>query len=180
MTHYVALLRGINVGGNNVIKMADLKACFEGMGFVGVRTYIQSGNVVFASPRTDRAWLTKRIEKTLSRTFSCESPVVLRSHQELAAVIAAAPRGFGKVTGYRHYVVFLKEPVTPEEAMEEVKVKEGVDRAAAGPGVLYFSTLLSAASRSALTRVIGTPIYRSMTIRNWNTTAKLADLAAGT
>ena len=103
---------------------------------------------------------------------------MVRSQDDLAAVVAEAPRGFGRHEGYRYYVVFLKEPLTPAEAIESVKAKAGVDKAAAGPGVLYFSTLLSAASRSSLTRVVGTPIYQSMTIRNWNTTVRLAELTA--
>jgi uncharacterized protein (DUF1697 family) len=74
--------------------------------------------------------------------------------------------------------VFLREPATAEQAMAAVQVKDGVDEARAGDGVLYFSTLRSAASRSGLTRVIGTPIYKFMTIRNWNTTVKLKDLTA--
>lgn len=67
---YLALLRGINVGGKNIIKMVDLKACFEEMDLSDVTTYIQSGNVVFASTETDSAKLTDKIEKTLSKRFN--------------------------------------------------------------------------------------------------------------
>ncbi len=179
MSRFVALLRGINVGGNNVIRMIDLKACFEAMGLEEVRTYIQSGNVVFSSPESDRARLTRRIERALSRTFDTSSRAVVRSREELAAIVAGAPRGFGGRAGYRYNVVFLKEPATVEQAMDSVTVKHGVDDAAPGPGVLYFSTLISAATRSGLPRIVGTPIYKSMTIRNWNTTVRLRDLTEG-
>ncbi len=69
------MLRGINVGGNNIIKMADLKACFERMGFSNVSTYIQSGNVIFESTKKDAARLEKKIETSLSEAFRYDSRV---------------------------------------------------------------------------------------------------------
>ena len=75
--HYLALLRGINVGGSNIIKMAALKTCFEGMGFTNVATYIQSGNVLFASAEKNTGKLTRKIEKALSKQFSYKSLVVM-------------------------------------------------------------------------------------------------------
>ena len=68
VTSYVALLRGINVGGSNLIRMVALKACFEAKGFRDVATYIQSGNVLFTASRGNQATLTGRIEKALSKT----------------------------------------------------------------------------------------------------------------
>ena len=72
-TTYLALLRGINVGGNNVIRMADLKRCFEGCGFENVATFIQSGNVVFSADDGEVKEVTSRIESLLSRRFSYDS-----------------------------------------------------------------------------------------------------------
>jgi uncharacterized protein (DUF1697 family) len=76
---YVALLRGINVGGSNLIRMAALKACFEAEGFCDVATYIQSGNVLFTSSGANQRTLTGRIEQALSKTFVYQSRVVVRS-----------------------------------------------------------------------------------------------------
>lgn len=174
---YLALLRGINVGGKNIIKMADLKASFEEMGFSEVATYIQSGNVVFASNEKDSAKLTDKIEKALSKRFNYTSRLVLVAHPEMKKIVVGAPRGFGEDPDtYRYDVIFLKEPLTPAEAMEQVSVREGVDRAHEGKSVLYFSRLISRASQSRLTRVISLPVYQNMTIRNWNTTTKLLAL----
>ena len=78
-TQYLALLRGINVGGNNIIKMADLKACFESLGLTDVVTYIQSGNVIFKSAEKDKAKLTKMIEAGLSKRFNYEARLVVIS-----------------------------------------------------------------------------------------------------
>jgi uncharacterized protein (DUF1697 family) len=174
---YVALLRGINVGGSNLIRMAALKACFEAEGFREVATYIQSGNVLFAASRANQRTLTGQIEKALSTSFAYQSRVVVRSFEQMKATVEKAPKGFGRQpTAYRYDVIFLREPLTPDEAMKSVTTKPGVDRVFTGDGVLYFSRLISRAARSRLSRVVGTPAYQNMTIRNWNTTAKLLDL----
>lgn len=176
-TQYLVLLRGINVGGKNIIKMMDLKACFESMGFSDVATFIQSGNVLLASSEKDKVKLTKKIEKVLSENFSYKSRVVVISHQELKRIVQQAPKGFGtEPAKYRCDVIFLKEPLTAKEAMKDVSLKEGVDAAYAGKGALYFSRLDSRASQSRLPRIIALPIYQNMTIRNWNTTVKLLAL----
>jgi uncharacterized protein (DUF1697 family) len=174
---YLTLLRGINVGGNNIIKMADLKACFENMGFTEVVTYIQSGNVLFRSAEKDRTKLTRKIERVLSERFSYKSRLVVVAHKELKKVVVGAPKGFGKeLDKYRYDVIFLKEPLTPGEAMKNVSIKEGIDSAYAGASVLYFSRLISKASQSHLTKIIKLPVYQNMTIRNWSTTTRLLAL----
>ena len=177
---YVALLRGINVGGNNLIRMPALKACFEAQSLRDVTTYIQSGNVVFTVGRATPRGLTKDIEAALSKTFSYESRIVLRSLEQMKATVEDAPSGFGsKPEAYRYDVIFLKEPLTPGEAMKIVTAKPGVDRVFAGDNVLYFSRLISKAAQSRLSKVVGTPAYKNMTIRNWNTTSKLVALMEG-
>lgn len=174
---YVALLRGINVGGSNVIRMTELRACFEDMGLRNVATDIQSGNVLFETPEKNREHLTSDIEKTLSKQFNYMSRVVIVSHDELKHAVQRAPKEFGtNPAKYRYDVVFLKAPLTAKQAMKSIKTKAGVDRAFARNGVLYFSRLISRASQSYLTRIIQLPIYQSMTIRNWNTTTKLLAL----
>jgi uncharacterized protein (DUF1697 family) len=176
-SRYVALLRGINVGGNNLIKMQDLKACFEGAGLEDVATYIASGNVLFTSNETNRATLTRRIEQALATTFDYRACVVLRSGKDMRSTVDHAPAGFGRQPDkYRYDVVFLKEPLSAAAAMKNVTTRDGVDRAYAGNGVLYFSRLTSRASQSHLGRLASTPVYQSMTIRNWNTTTKLLGL----
>jgi uncharacterized protein (DUF1697 family) len=176
MARYVALLRGINVGGNNVIRMADLRACLEADGFDDVRTYIQSGNVVFTASGS-AATLTARLERTLSEEFGYEATVAVRSARQLRAIVEAAPEGFGvERKRYRSDVIFLIPPLTPARAMAQVPTREGVDRAWTGPGVLYFDRLNARASQSRLSKIVSLPIYRSMTIRNWATTCTLLEM----
>jgi uncharacterized protein (DUF1697 family) len=177
MGRYVALLRGINVGGNNLIKMAALKACFEGDGFADVLTYIQSGNVLFTSTERQAAKLALRLEALLSGAFAYKASVVLRSLKEMQTIVGKAPSGFGtKPDKYRYDVIFLKAPLTAAAAIKEIPLAPDVDQATAGAGVLYHSRLTSKATQSRLSKIVGMPIYKSMTIRNWNTTSTLLRL----
>ncbi len=177
MTKYVALLRGINVGGKNLIKMPALKACFEANGFEEVATYIQSGNVLFASPETRAVELTRRIESMLGESFDYVPTVVVRNHRQMRAIVNRAPKGFGAEPGkYLYDVVFLKEPLLARVAMKSVQTKPGVDEVHAATGVLYFSRLSAKATQSRLNKLASSPIYPSVTIRNWNTTTKLLSL----
>ena len=174
MTRYVALLRGINVGGKNLIRMADLKACFEAHGLEDVATYIQSGNVLFGSRAPGGAELTAGIERMLAGCFDYEANVVVRSRRQMQAIVAGAPEGFGAdATTYRSDVIFLKPPLTASAAFADLPVKEGVDRAWAGRGVLYVERLTARAAQSRLSRIVSMPMYQSLTIRNWRTTSEL-------
>lgn len=169
-------MRGINVGGRNIIKMADVKACLKAGGIEDVATYIQSEKVLLTSRDSTRR-LTEQLERVLSEAFAYRSRVVVRSHAQLRGVVTRAPEGFGgDPSGYRYDVLFLMEPLTSAEAMNEVPVREGVDTAFPGPGVIYFSRLAERATQSRLSRIASLPVYQDMTIRNWNTTTKLLSL----
>jgi len=179
-SEYVALLRGINVGGNNIIKMTKLVTCFTELGFGNVRTYIQSGNVIFSAAPEKPAELTKRIETELAERFGYDATVVVRSRKQLADLVARAPRGFGSSPStYRYDVLFLMAPLTVRSALAVLPRKAGVDEVFSGAAEIYFSRLIKKATQSQLSRVMGTPIYKSMTIRNWNTTTKLLQLMDG-
>ena len=171
---YLALLRGINVGGKNVIKMADLKICFEEMRFSNVSTYIQSGNVMFQADESDKQKLERRIEKAMSQSFNYSSVAVVIPHFQLRQIVELAPQGFGSQPDqYKYDVAFLKAPLTPVNVLEQVSLKEGVDQAYAGKLAFYYSRLSSGAAQSRVNRIAALHIYQQMTIRNWNTTTKL-------
>lgn len=174
---YLALLRGINVGGKNTVSMAELRKAFEEMGFADVATYINSGNVLFRAPRRKEAERAPRIERALTKRFGIELKVVLVTEAQLRAVCEAAPgrREFG-TEKFRSDVIFLRKPLTPAKAFGVVELKDGVDRAWKGKGVLYFSRLTSKATSSRMSKIVGTPEYQEMTIRSWSTTTKLLAL----
>lgn len=174
MAQYLALLRGINVGGKNIIKMADLRACFEGMGFSDVITYIQSGNVIFNTPEDDEPMITRQIEKSLAKRFSYDSKIVLVSYLQLKTVAEEAPDRFGILPGeYKYDVIFLRGGLTLVDLINRITVKEGVDSVHAGTMALYFSRLTARRTQSRLKNIMGLPEYQNMTIRTWNTVSEI-------
>ena len=171
---FVALLRGVNVGGNNLIRMSVLRESFEALGFTDVATYIQSGNVVFSSPSATTLALTRTIETSLRAHLGDAAWVLVVAHSELAAIVDQAPKGFGREPAtYRYDVLFTRAPLTPPDVLAEVSLREGVDEAHAGPRALYFRRLISRASQSRLPQLVQKPVYKGVTIRNWNTTTRL-------
>jgi uncharacterized protein (DUF1697 family) len=175
-TRYLALLRGINVGGRNPVPMADLRAALEDAGYTEVSTYIQSGNVLLTSS-IPRAALERDIETVIERRFGFPAPVLVRSRTQLRAIVEQAPSGFGERPDTHHSdVVFLKAPLTARQALTAVAPREGVDEAWPGRGVLYFQRLSARLARSRLSRVTATREYQLMTIRTWTTTTKLLAL----
>ena len=175
-SRYVALLRGINVGGRNKVPMADLRAAMESAGHTDVSTYIQSGNVLFRSS-TPRAELEERIEEVLEHRFGFPIVVVVRSHAQLRSVVERAPSKFGsQPTRYHSDALFLRAPLTSKQVMAITKLRDGVDQAWPGTGVVYFQRLSAERTKSRLSSIMGTPEYANMTIRNWATTTKLLAL----
>ena len=148
---YIALLRGINVGGNNIIKMVNLKLAFEEMGFSNVKTYIQSGNVIFSSDRKNKVELTDEIEKKLLENFSYNSIIVLRTKEELEEQLASAPKNYGVDNeNYRYDVIFLKDTITVDEAIKDITLREAIDEVFVGNNILFFRRLFINLTKSKL------------------------------
>jgi len=171
---FVALLRGINVGGRNPVSMPRLRACLENLQLKNVSTYIQSGNVIFESQHRNLPRLSVEIEAALTRDFGFPSVVMVVSAAQLEQVIAQAPPMFGEQSAeYRYDVAFLKPPAAARDILSTIRLKEGVDQAFAANDVLYFQRLTERASQSHLPRLTSHPAYKIMTIRNWNTATQL-------
>lgn len=176
MTKYVSFLRGINVGGKNIIKMADLKSCLEKGGFENVTTFIQSGNVLFESDEKESSVLEKKIETILDKTFNYTSKVLVRSKDQIKKILDQVPKDWKTRTDIRCYIAFVKEPSTPKQVIQETVLKEGIDFIKEGVGVVYMTTHLSGLTKSGLNKIASTKIYKEITIRNYNTTQKIATL----
>jgi uncharacterized protein (DUF1697 family) len=172
---HLALLRGINVGGKNAVAMADLRQEFEAMGFAEVATYINSGNVLFRAPRQKREALAARLEASLTKRFGIELKVVLLTDAQLRGVVESAPRGFG-AQNHSCDVLFIRKPLTAKRVMSVLELKEGVDRAWAGKGVVYHARVAARASSSRISKFVMEPEYQNVTIRSWRTTTKLNEL----
>lgn len=173
---FVAFIRGINVGGNNIIKMAALRASVENIGFNNVSTYIQSGNVIFEAQEPDTEEIAARLEAAVLKDFAYESKIVVKNQDELKRIIDGVPQDWLTRNDLRCYIAFLDRTITLEDVLNEVELKEGVDALETGKGVLYMSTLLSGLTRSRFTRLISKNIYKHITIRNYSTTRKILTL----
>ncbi|MDR4945283.1 DUF1697 domain-containing protein [Neobacillus cucumis] len=175
MTIFIALLRGINVGGHHKIKMADLKSLLESMGLHKVKTYIQSGNVLFEAEE-EEAQLTKRMEEKLNHTFGFPVPVVLRTAEELRQITLDCPYSSDTLKeGESVQVAFLGgEPsqegvdhmYTYNNELEECKI-EGREV------YFYFRKSIRDSKLAAQLPKLGV----TATVRNWKTVIKLADLS---
>ena len=141
-----------------------------------MRTYIQSGNVIFESAGARRS-LESDLERLLERRFAIPLVVIVRSHDQLRSVVDKAPKGFGTAPDkYHSDVIFLKAPLTARQAMQVVALREGVDEAWPGTGVVYFARLSAERTKSRMSAIVGTPEYKLMSIRSWSTTTKLLAL----
>lgn len=174
MTTYAALLRGINVGGNNKVPMSQLKVLFEELGHADVVTYIQSGNVAFRASRAD----APAIEQRITEVFGLEVAVVLRTGAELVAAAAGNPFLAKAGETKRLYVVFLdKRPGAGAVEQLDPDRSPG-DRFSLDGRDLYLD-LATGAGRTKLTldyfeRKLGV----KGTARNWNTVLKLVELTS--
>lgn len=173
---FVALLRGINVGGNTLIKMADLKESFEKEGFTNVVTYINSGNVIFETNEKNTGSICARLEKAVEDRFGYAIKIVVVSHVQLEEIVEKIPPSWKKGEDLRCYVSFIISPTTVDEAYNQIDIKEGVDFLDKGPGVLYMGTTLSGLTKSSFTKLIGKKIYKEMTMRNLNTVRKILEI----
>jgi uncharacterized protein (DUF1697 family) len=172
---WVALLRAVNLGARNKVPMAELRASLERSGFGGVRTYIQSGNVLFTSGDGDREALARRLEEEIARSFGVATTAILRTFDELRAVAARHP--FGADTSRTH-VSFLAARPHPEGLARLAGFDAGPDRIEIDGTEAYLryphgvqGSRLTAARLERLLGVAGTA-------RNWRTVTALAELAS--
>jgi uncharacterized protein (DUF1697 family) len=170
MPIYIAMLRGINVGGHKRIKMDRLRASFEALGFEQIKTYIQSGNVVFKTGKTSTAGLSKRIEERILKDFGFSVSVVSRTADEMNKMIASNP--FLKERGIdpeKLHVMFLSEAPAPA-ALEELAKLTAAPEQCHGSGREIYFYLPNGVSQSVLWK---NPVDRILavttTMRNWKT-----------
>ncbi|MBL8159322.1 DUF1697 domain-containing protein [Candidatus Saccharibacteria bacterium] len=175
---YLALLRGINVGGKNKLAMPELKTCFEELGYGEVHTYLATGNVLFTADK-DPSVLAAEIEQVLPASFALDTELVkvlVLSREQLQAVVDGAPAGFGtELEKYYSDAIFLMG-IPAADAFAVFKPREGVDAVWPGDGVIYSRRLAVERTKSRLSAIIASPLYKSMTIRSWGTVTRLLKL----
>src|SRR3954467_4239051 len=174
---HIALLRGINVGGHNKVPMAELRAALEAAGFQDVKTYVQSGNVALSADETSPGKVGRKVEKAIEEAFGFDIAVVVRSRDEIAALVEEDPLGDVATEPKYRIVVFLAEKldrkrladVNPDEYAPEAFALRDYEIVMWAPDGQRDSKLVKALSEKR-TRVLGTA-------RNWRTVEKLLDLA---
>ncbi|NNF11170.1 MAG: DUF1697 domain-containing protein [Acidimicrobiia bacterium] len=173
MNVYLALLRGINVGGKNVIPMADLRDAFAELGFEDVRTYIQSGNVLFRAPSADEG----RIETGLRERFDYHGRLLVMSRRRYLASVAQAPDWWGDTDTHRHNALFTLAGTTPARVLRALPPPSEYETIATAPGVIFWSGLKERLTRTMfVSKLAGHPAYQELTVRNSRTTHKLEAL----
>ncbi|MCX4814697.1 DUF1697 domain-containing protein [Streptomyces sp. NBC_01239] len=180
-TTYAALLRGINVGGNRKLPMADLRTLLEGLGLDGVRTYLQSGQAVFTSGHGDEESLAADIARAIEERFGFTVDVVVRDHAYLAAIVADCPFPAAELEGKQLHVTYYSVPLADDRFA-------GLDQAAflpeefrLGDRALYLYAP-DGLGRSKLAAELSRPRLNKgvvATTRNWNTVVKLVEMTAG-
>ncbi len=172
---YVALLRGINVGGNNRVEMSRLREVFEKLGFIDVVTYINSGNVVFDSPK-EQEQLVSIIENAVKQEFGFLVPTVVRSRLQIEEICKQLPDIWLNNADMKCDILFLWPPADTPDIVEQLGIKPEIEDTIYVPGVLLWRANRDNVTKSGLIRVIGTKLYKQMTIRNCNTVRKLHQL----
>lgn len=175
MNQYVALLRGINVGGKSIIKMDALRAEFEEIGFSSVRTYINSGNVIFKTDMEDRVEIERLIERSLADAFGYKTNVLIRSESDIENTISHFPKIFDD-TGWKHNVIFLSDEINSPSLINKYTLKPGIEENSFFDGVLYWSARLDAGTRAIMYKLSTQPEYQEMTVRSTGTIKKILEM----
>jgi uncharacterized protein (DUF1697 family) len=173
---YVALLRGINVGGRTLVKMADLKACVAELGLDDVSTYIASGNVLFTSRRRDAAKLETQIEEAIEARFGLPVKVVVLDRTAYARIVKAIPASWAGDQSLRANVAFVRRGTDAKAVVRELRPDPAVEQVKAVAGAILWATKRDALGRSVMRKLIGGAAYKELTVRNLNTTLKLHEL----
>lgn len=168
---YIALLRGINVGGKSRVEMARLRQVFEELGFADVSTYINSGNVLFASAVEPDI---KQIRQKMTATFRFAIPTLVIDAERFVNIATAIPKSWeNNYTEQKSNVVFLFPEVDSPDIITQIGYRPDIETMIYIPGALLSNVSRQNQSKSSLLKIVGTPLYANMTIRNITTVRKL-------
>jgi uncharacterized protein (DUF1697 family) len=176
MEKYVALLRGINVGGNNKVEMSRLKECFLSLGYKNVVTYINSGNVVFETRKTRTHTLAAAIESAIQDVFGFTVKVLVRDRAVIEKICLIVPQAWVNDKDQRCDVLFLWDEFANQNSLNLIATNPKVDTLLYVEGAIVWQLDKRNYSASKMRDLIGTKLYKSMTGRNINTVRKLAEL----
>lgn len=173
----MALLRGVNVGGKAKVNMAELKSAMSLAGFTDVVSYINSGNLIFNSEKTDTLQLSSEIEKIIHNCFKLDIDTVVLSRNEWTAIVESSPDWWGHDISRKHNLIIMLRPYDVDAVMQAIGVlKPKIESVEPGSGVVYQSLSLKDFGKTTSGKLATNPIYKRITIRNYNTAIKLLEL----
>ena len=172
---YVALLRGINVGGKGKVGMTDLRALFEGLGFGNVKTYINSGNVIFETSNPE-AGLVKTIETAIEKHFGFAVRVIVRDQASIEKLVRAIPKTWVNDKAMRCDVMILWKEIDNPKILEQLPFNPYLEDLKYFPGAVVWRISRANVTKTRMTKILGTDLYKQITIRNVNTVRKLHEL----
>lgn len=172
---YVVLLRGINVGGNSRVEMPKLKEELARLGYLDVTTYINSGNAFFETDEKDPREIEIAIERMLSANFGLDLHVVVRSAGEIERLMQDIPKSWVD-TNHKYNVIFLRHSIDTPAILENFAPKKDIEEVIYSPGALLWSARTSDLTKSTMIKLAKSALYKEMTVRNINTTRKIAEL----
>ncbi len=173
---YVALLRGINVGGNNKVNMQELKTAFEDSGMDSVTTYINSGNIIFTHEKYSKTDIIKLLEDVIQKRFELKIKVLVLSFTEFKEISENLPAHWRNDKDMKSDVLFLWDDLDPEKLKSSLVIKEGIDHVIHVSGAVLWSVDKKTLTKSGLMKLAGSPVYKKMTIRNINTVRKIDEM----
>ena len=173
---YVALLRGINVGGKNKIDMGLLKQTFEKAGMNDVVTYINTGNIIFSyrGPLTTK--LPRILEEAIHCDFGLQIKVIVRNFDDVSRIIKAIPDTWKNEKDMKSDVMFLWDEIDDESVLMNLVIKPDIDTVKYVPGAILWSVDKINVTKSGMSKIVGSKLYKQVTIRNVNTTRKIYKL----
>ncbi len=178
MKKYIVFLRGINVGGKNKISMSELKELFEQNGFQNVVTYINSGNIIFFSNIIDENKLKQDCEVLILNNFQLNISIFVISYNDFLSAFNNAPSWWGQDKDSKHNAIFILPPITVEEVFREVgAIKPEYEKVDYYDRVVFWSAPIKTFSRTRWSKIVGSSVYKNITIRNANTVKKILQLA---
>lgn len=173
---YAALLRGVNVGGKNKIDMKLLKQTFERIGMGSVETYINSGNIIFTHRALSKAEITEVLEEAIFQDFGLPIKVLVRSFEDFEIMMNSLPDSWKNDQQMKSDVMFLWDDIDNEQILNQLIIKPEIETVKYVAGAILWSVEKKNATKSGISRLVGSPIYKKMTIRNVNTTRKIYNL----
>lgn len=172
---YVALLRGINVGGKNIVDMKKLKTTFETLGFTNLITYINSGNIIFEDSAIKKDVIISAIEAGIKNDFGLEIKVLVRDFENIRHICKKLPDTWVKNETMRTNIMFLQEEFDNKKIIEQLQLRTA-DNVKYIPGALLWNIENKDYNKSGMPKLVGTKIYKNMTVRNANTVRKIYEL----